>query len=305
MKTITLAEIDAYIASSEGIDESAFMKPASSYLDEVISFYHDNKESVLNKLPWEKCSGKFNIRKGEVTCWLGYNGHGKSLILGQIANHLMAVGDKVCIASMEMKPYSTMARMCRQAFGIQIPDRQVIQKYMAWTDDRLWLYDQMGSTPATRIHNMCKYAASIGITQIIIDSLMKVVSKEDDYNGQKEFVNGLCVIARDSGIHIHLVHHSRKREDESKRPGKMDAKGSGAISDLVDNTVSVWRKKEDNSTGGDYDCLLTVDKQRHGEWEGIFGLYFCPDALSYADDLLTLRKPSFKMLAAGEQLCPV
>ena len=137
---------------------------------------------------------------------------------------------------------------------------------------------------------MCHYAASIGIKHIIIDSLMKVVAKEDDYNGQKEFVDGLCVMARDTGMHVHLVHHSRKREDENKRPGKMDAKGSGAISDLVDNCISVFRVKSGTSDFGDYDCLLTVDKQRHGEWEGTFGLYFNAEAQGYTEDAMRRYK---------------
>lgn len=288
MKAITLEEIDKYISQEQGQDESAFLKPASAYADEVILFFHDRKEHHTNRLPWVKCEGKFNLRKGEVTCWLGYNGHGKSLILGQISNHLMEIGHKVCIASMEMKPYSTMARMCRQAFGVTQPTIELIRRYHTWTDNRLWIYDQSGSTPAKRIVNLCKYAASIGIEHIVIDSLMKVVSKEDDYNGQKEFVDSLCVLARDTGLHIHLVHHSRKREDETKRPGKMDAKGSGAISDLVDNAVSVWRDK--NAASGEFEAFLTVDKQRHGEWEGMIGLFFINEAMSYTENPLKIHR---------------
>jgi twinkle protein len=110
---------------------------------------------------------------------------------------------------------------------------------------------------------------------------MKVVEAEDDYNGQKAFVNQLCVLARDTGLHIHLVHHSRKGQDESKAPGKMDAKGSGAISDLVDNCVSVWRRKEHEEEKPD--AVLTIDKQRHGEWEGKIGLWFDAASQSFKE----------------------
>jgi twinkle protein len=297
MKSITLEEIDRYISENTQ-DESAFLKPASSYVDEVISYFYDEKETHINRLPWHKCGGKFNLRPAEVTLWLGYNGHGKSLILGQVANHLMELNEKVCIASMEMRPYATMARMCRQAFSVHTPTIDLIRGYHSWTDGRLWIYDQNGSTPATRVINLCRYASSIGIRHIIIDSMMKVVGREDDYNGQKEFVDSLCILARDTGLHIHLIHHSRKGADESKQPGKMDAKGSGAITDLVDNCVSVWRRKTPDASAGDYDCLLKVDKQRHGEWEGIFGLYFNAETQCYCED--GLRKSQRLKIAGAE-----
>jgi hypothetical protein len=39
---------------------------------------------------------------------------------------------------------------------------------------------------------------------------MKCVAGEDDYNGQKTFVDELTAIARDYGMHIHLVHHIKQ-----------------------------------------------------------------------------------------------
>ena len=91
---------------------------------------------------------------------------------------------------------------------------------------------------------MVRYCAKErGITHFFVDSLMKCVSGEDDYNGQKLFVDELTAIARDHGIHIHLVHHIRKPSDESHKPSKYDYKGSGSITDQVDNVISVWRNK--------------------------------------------------------------
>jgi twinkle protein len=110
---------------------------------------------------------------------------------------------------------------------------------------------------------------------------MKCGIAEDDYNGQKRFLDELTAIARDKKIHIHLVHHSRKLADENSPPGKMDAKGTGAITDLVDNCVTTWRnkKKEVLAAQGkesetDPDALMIIDKQRHGEWEGRIALWY-------------------------------
>lgn len=92
----------------------------------------------------------------------------------------------------------------------------------------------------------------------------------------------LTAIARDHEMHIHLVHHIRKPGDESHKPNKYDYKGSGSITDQVDNVISVWRNKpkerkldegkhvEEN----DPDALLICDKQRNGEWEGQIGLWY-------------------------------
>jgi twinkle protein len=281
MKTITLEEIDRYIAEQDQ-DESAFVKPAAAYCDEVISrFYGEEQKAKSKQLPWSKAFGMFDLRESEVTLWLGYNGHGKSLLLGQIINRLMQQGGKACIASLEMRPVATLQRMCRQAAGSDSPGIDYIRAYHAWTDNRLWIYDQHGATPPHRIENLCRYVASMGIRHIVIDSLMKIIEGEDDYNGQKSFVNRLCIIARDTGLHVHLVHHSRKGQDEHKVPGKMDAKGSGAITDLVDNCVSVWRRKD--PTDDKPDCLLSIDKQRHGEWEGKVALWFHQPSQSFCE----------------------
>jgi twinkle protein len=106
---------------------------------------------------------------------------------------------------------------------------------------------------------------------------MKVIGDEDAYNEQKRFIGSLHSLARDLNIHIHLVTHSRKREDETKRPGKQDQKGSGSIVDQTDNYVVVFKipKKADVVDDGPDFCLY-VDKQRHSPdgWEGNIALWF-------------------------------
>ena len=74
--------------------------------------------------------------------------------------------------------------------------------------------------------------------------MLRVGIAEDDYNGQKEFVSALVSFAADHQVHIHLVAHSRKKDDESRPPGKLDIRGAAAITDLVHNGWSIWRNKE-------------------------------------------------------------
>lgn len=279
MKLVTLDEIDRWNRDNEN-KEAAYVKPATEYASDVIDYLYGPKQHRGAALPWGKCLGQFDLRPAEVTLWLGINGHGKSLMLGQIMQAMMQQGQKVLIASLEMRPVATLARMVRQASGGARPAPDYINRWHQWTDDRLWLYDQHGTINPKRATDLVRYATrALNVQHVVIDSLMKVVGAEDAYNDQKLFVDALCIEARDTGAHIHLIHHSRKLGDERNPPGKMDAKGSGAISDLVDNVATVWRRKEPDPAMPD--ALLCVDKQRHGEWEGKIGLWFHAPSQQY------------------------
>jgi twinkle protein len=221
------------------------------------------------------------------------NGHGKSLALGQICLGFVGQQESVAIASMEMRPAMTLARMARQAFGDSRPDEAFIREFSAATNRRLWLYDQQGTVKAAKMLAVIRYCADqIKVRHFVIDSLMKCGMGEDDYNAQKAFVDGLTVAARDYGVHIHLVAHSRKGQNESAPPGKMDVKGTGAITDQVDNVLTVWRNKPKErelqdgklDRAKDPDALIICDKQRNGEWEGKIGLWFHPASQQFIED---------------------
>lgn len=271
-------DFDAYLREP---DESANVRPASSYLDEVIDRFHNPEAHYGARLPWGRHEFAIQFRPAEVTLWLGLNGHGKSMLLGQLMTGFMAQGERVLIQSFEMKPVATLARMCRQASMGGNPSVGFIRDYHAWTDGKLWMYDQQGTIKPDRAIAVSRYfAGELKGTHIVVDSLMKCGIPEDDYNGQKAFIDDMTAVARDKHMHIHVVHHSRKLHDENTPPGKMDAKGTGAITDQVDNCITVWRnkKKEGLIAKGvscdEPDALMIVDKQRHGEWEGRIALWF-------------------------------
>lgn len=279
------------------------VKPAKLWVDQIIEEMCNPVRKKRNVMPWAKTHSLLQFRPGEVTLWGGANGNGKSLVTGQVALSLCAQGERVAIASFEMKPLKTLERMARQwstfkaePYLVQTDERirkefvDVYEQFGEWTDTRLWLYDQQGTVEWKQVCAVVRYCAKeLQITHFVVDSLMKCVSGEDDYNGQKAFVDELTAIARDHQIHIHLVHHIRKPTDESHKPSKYDYKGSGAIVDQVDNIVSVWRnkaKERKREVGGDVDVndpdtLLICDKQRHGEWEGTIGLWFDPQSQQY------------------------
>jgi twinkle protein len=273
--------------------------PASDWTKEVIDHFWKPDLTPKVRLPWKKTQGDFYLRPAEVSLWAGINGHGKSQLTGQMVHGLCEQGEKVAMASLEMKPASTMARMARQAFGGDMPSPEYIQRLGKWTDGRLWLYDHLGSSNPKTMAAVIRYSVEkFGIKHFVVDNLMKVVHGEDDYNAQKDFVNTLCVIAKDTGCHIHLVLHIKKLKTETDIPNKFDIKGSGAITDLVDNVFIVWRNKAKEAAmrmgeayePEDPDCLLILDKQRHGETEGRYRLFFDNASMQYLEERNELPK---------------
>lgn len=260
--------------------------PASAYLEQVNELFYP--PPGLPKLPtmlWDKAKGKVEFRPGEVSLWAGINGHGKSMFLSQVSLDLCYQSERVMIASFEMTVPRQMHRMTRQAFAGDLPSQPFMSELHHWTDGRLWFYDHVGAIDWKRLMAVLRYARDkFGITQFVVDSLMKCVRGDDDYNGQKDFVNDLCAFAQANGVHVHLVHHVRKGESEHKAPGKFDIKGAGAVTDQVDNVFIVWRNKiaaRENS--GDPTALVTCEKQRHGEWEGSLGFWFDEASQQYLE----------------------
>lgn len=293
-------DFSAYITETEAAHK---VRPASVFVQDMIDELGVSKNDPRSYLPWDKTHGLFQFRPGEVTLWGGVNGHGKSLMTGMTALSLCTQGEKVCIASFEMKPRKTLERMARQwsaqaaPYGHELTDARVLaafrdtyEQFRDWTNGPLWLYDQQGTVQTEIIVGVMRYCAKeLGITHFFIDSLMKCVKGEDDYNGQKAFVDEVGAIGRDYGMHIHLVHHIRKLSSEEQTPDKTDVKGSGSITDQVDNLLLVWRnkKKERDAQAGkavaetEPDALLICDKQRNGEWEGRFSLWYERDSQQF------------------------
>ena len=281
-------------AIREAIEQARHVAPdelrnAADFEDLVIEcFYPTDDRPIGLMFPWIKAAGKLAIRPSELSIWTGINGHGKSQMLGQVVLHAMMQGERACIASMELRPERMLHRLVRQMTAAREPSIRDIKACMTWLRDRAWVFNVVGSASTTRILEVFAYARKrYGVTQFVIDSLMKCMREEDDYNAQKAFVDRLCDFKQQHDCHVHLVAHSRKKMNEDGAPGKMDIKGSGSIGDLADNLYSVWRNKKKEAgeeTPVVYDAILNCDKQRHGEWEGALGFYFDRDSFQYLDD---------------------
>jgi twinkle protein len=258
------------------------VKPAWKFKDDVVREFNPVEQDALPRLPWEKTHDAFRFRPGEVTCYFGFSSHGKSVVMDQVTVSLIDQGESVAIASLEMPPSKTLAKMCRQATCREWPNEENVKQFLKWSDKLLYVFDHTGMINAETMLAVVRYTIDkYQVKHFVIDNLMKCIRGQDNYNGEKDFVDGLVAIAKFYGIHIHLVAHVKK-SDEAKRPSRYDIRGSSTISDQVDNCVYVWRNKDlerrlregDHRKGIEFDTLLGIDKQRENGIEGEYGFYY-------------------------------
>jgi twinkle protein len=294
--SLPTVDFEAWMAKRD--EDISRIRGAQDFAADLENEFFGSSEHKGLLLPWAKVADKWRIRHGEMTIWSGYNGHRKSMLTGQVLLHLMQQGEQACILSFEMMPAKTLARLARQAIGVGRPTQDYLTKFLGFCDNKLWLYDQQGSVTPERVYAVITYCAEVmGIRQFVIDSMMKVVADEDDYNGQKRFAGRLQDIAREltqagHPTHIHLVTHAKKTGDESKRPGKQDNRGSGTIVDQTDNFAVVFRLPvKEGDTGPDH-CVY-LDKQRNGQdgWEGAVALFFDGNCLQFHETSFERTRP--------------
>ena len=249
--------------------------------------------------PWAKMHENLQFRPQETSLWTGFNGSGKSQVLGHIGVDGMSQGYKFCIASLELTPVQLIKRMVMQMSGMSDPSEPYVRACMQWISKSCWIFRASGKAKSQQILDVFRYARSrYGVDHFILDSLMKTGVPNDDYQGQQLYVDDLVTFAQDHNCHLHLVAHSRKKENEQSAPTKMDVKGTSALTDLVDNVFSVWRDKTKETaisnsefTGepvpekimNKADVKINCDKNRHGGWEGVINLWFDKDSLQYLE----------------------
>jgi twinkle protein len=265
------------------------LKAAEEFTDAVWEEFRKVDTGI--ELPWEKAHGKLILRPGEVSLWAGVNGHGKSEVVGHVTAYASFVlGVRSCVASMEFKPAKWLRRMYRQVAATNNPTEGFIRHIGALTRDYLWVFDAVGTAKAERVIEVFRYAVRrYGMRLFVIDNLAKLGFGEDDYNGQKLLIDRLTDFTREFDVHVVLVHHMRKGEREDTPSGKMGVKGTGAITDMVDTVVEVFRNKKrevaiEKFERADEDvpeevlgmpgAMLITHKQRNGEGEPTVMLWF-------------------------------
>jgi twinkle protein len=269
------------------------IRPLADFSSAVTERLATDPNETGEHLPWRKTRSHFAFRPGEITIWSGIGGSGKSTLLSMTLA-FMPEGTKSVIASLEMPPVTTIAKITRQCSGKAHPDPEACAEIYRGLSG-MYVYDQVDTVPADRVIAMMAYAArELGIKHCAIDSLVKLGVAEDDYDGQKRVVDKLAQVAKWLGIHVHLVCHLRKSGSIDNRPDGFSIRGSSAIRDLVDNVLILHRNyaKERAVLEGEPvekdapDAELIVDKNRHGEWTGHYRLWWHGPSQQYLEEPL-------------------
>lgn len=270
--------------------ESAYVVPVSGFEQDFTKFAEEGKKMSGAALPWDRTHEYIRFNPGQLTVWAGENGSGKSVLLGQVVQNF---GGRFLVASLEMRPVETLYRMACQHFGRKI-DGLGAKSYCDEMDGRLWVYDQLDSVEWERIIVLIHYARELGCSDIILDSLVKCGLSRDDYAIQAKFVDKLQWAAKATGIHIHLVAHTRK-PSQGEKPSKYSIRGAAEISDLADTVFILrrnYRKEEeaekpfanqDQEVLRQPDAFLRLDKNRHYGELRTWGLQFNPESMNFTD----------------------
>lgn len=295
--------LHAHLAKARSLDP-AELKPASDFTDGVIEAFYPTDETPQGiPLPVAGFGDKLAFRQGETTIVSGYRGHGKTEGLNWIVNNAIVRGERVLVASFEMRAVKLLHRSVRQVTAQRTPSVEYIRQVMKFYDDHLWLFDHVGSANIDRVLEVFEYARRrYGISFFVIDSLMKLGIAEDDYTGQGVAMNKFTNFNNTHNTHGIIVAHSRKDADEHKVPANNDVKGAGSITDQADNVLIMWRNKrkelaqqkhernepltpDEQNALADPDAKWFCDKQREGDgWIGMIPLEFDAESKQFTTD---------------------
>jgi len=309
-RVVTLPRKDANQCLIDGVDgkeiidamrnartqDPAELRNVGEFEDAVIAEYTHVDDGMT--LPWRKTHDDIRLRPGETSIWAGVNGHGKSAVVSYIVGNLAVRGVQCCVASMEYRVSRWLMNMNRQVAGVRTPTEAFARYVNRELAKTMYAFDVTSGIKSKRILEVFRYAwRRYGIELFVIDNLTKCGFADDDYPGQKAFIEALTDFARETHTHVMVVVHMKKGETEDKPSGKWGIKGSGGITDMPDTVVEVWRNKPreraigraqlpnaaplDEKYASQSDTMLLVHKQRATGKEPMVGLWFDPTTTQF------------------------
>lgn len=294
-------DLSAYM---DGPDFKAQVRSAADFKGAVKAKLNPAKTAIKAPSILIEKAGGIEFRPAEVTAWVGFNGHRKSMFTSQVMLDMAIQRQRVLIVSLEMDPADTMLRMLKQASGVGMPSDRAIDEFHQWTNDRLWLFDHVGNLSVDHAFALCRYfATELKGTHVILDSMMMICQSEEKLDEQKRFSTGLIRLGQETGLHIHVITHCRKPQagGEERLPTRYEIRGSSAISDQSHNVMIVWMNKakyakleenpNDVDAGAQPCAVIKCDKQRNGRWEGKLKLWFHEPSLRFCDDRTSEVQP--------------
>lgn len=224
--------------------------------------------------PFDVLGDRLRLFPGGATIWSGFPGAGKTTILRQLICHLLRVGDPVFAASLEENPREMYIGLVQSARGREDVTESDVEWFGFALAEKLKVWGVIDEVASYReMLALIRVLAKQGLRHAVIDSLMCLDVRNDDYEAQRQFAVSLVKTARASNVHIHLVAHPRKLVSSDQDLDLNDVAGSADLGRLVDNVVFVRRAKGEASVAGATADLkpmaFSIRKQRKGSgWCG-------------------------------------
>lgn len=318
----TLAELAGALRQDDlerRIVTGAIVEPSSGLID-ISTVKPRDLQSIpralsgFGKLDW--AIGGF--RDGELTVWTGKRSEGKSTVLGQILLESVDQGRKVCAYSGELTADRFKKWIITQAAGPKFvsttKDMQTGNEYYSvsdkitaeiddWWVQKLYLYDlRMASAhDEDSILNEFEYSRRcLGCKTFLVDNIMtaRLKGDRDFYRAQSEFTRRLAEFSKSTGSHVHLVAHPRKTGRGVSVEDSDDVSGTGDITNLADNVISV--KRVDDAPDG-HTTELAILKSRETGIRGKVSLCFdAPSKRLYTPDSNPNKKYGWEHMQSQE-----
>lgn len=210
---------------------------------------------------------------GKVSVWSGPTFSGKTAFLRHLMLHAISQNHRVLFVSLEEEPQDVWREFICTSALTRTPEKVQIEWALDRFDERLYVFDSTEMIDPTVLMGIIRFAVErFKLTHVVVDSLMRLSLRMDDYDGQREMGNMLGRLARLSRAHIHLVAHPRKTADSRSSMDLYDIRGAQDIVAQADLVLTLERK---HGAERECDSLLTIWKQRGDvNWIGKIKLFY-------------------------------
>jgi len=244
---------------------------AASSMQHLVEQFRQPLSDGLS-LPWDGVRESVRFMPGKVSIWSGPSFAGKTALLRNLMLHAITNSNRRALfISLEEEPDEVWREFAMMAAMSRSPNKHQLQWAADTFENKLWVFDSTEIIEPTVLMGIVRYGVEkFGFSHIVIDSLMRLNLRTDDYDGQREMGNMLGRLARLSKAHIHLVAHPRKTANSREPMDMYDIRGAQDIIAQADLVLTLERKHKEAHTN-----LLTVWKQRGDtNWIGEIPLWY-------------------------------
>lgn len=284
---------NALDALNSGHDLTALVSAAQPTSHEKITTFHQLRSDVYDQfvnadqvagVKWTRFPKLSSIlkgfRRGEVTVFTGPTGAGKTTLLSEMSLDLCLQGVNTLWGSFEIRNVRLVKMMLCQYSGLNLENK--VEQFQYWADkfEMLPMYFMCfygAQNINTVIETMSHAAYVYDIDHVIVDNLQFMTSYlsrgDDRFSAQNHVIAALRNFATSKNVHVTLVIHPRK-ENEEVELQTASIFGSAKASQEADNVIILQSKK------GTAQKYLQVTKNR---FDGVLGrvpLDFAKDSLS-------------------------